>query len=124
MKIVLQKHEPVTVVKSYNEDGNVTWLLAYYLQTYPNPSKDGRGRFGIKIARNHPDGSLEHVAETFAISDNLNEVMEMIEAFARGAVRPYALNDMVEDWLSEKALGHVDVSNHSSLPTWHTYHVG
>ena len=124
MKIALQKHDPVAVVKGHNEDGNATWLLEYYLQTYPNSTSDGKGRFGIKIVRNNSDGSLNHAAETFAISEDIGEVMEMIEVFSKGAVRPHVLSGMVDDWFSEKAFRCPDASSQSSLPGWHTYHVG
>lgn len=124
MKEALQKHCPITTVEGYNEDGNITWLLEYYLQTYSNPSNDGKGRFGIKIVRTNPDGTLDKVAETLAITDDYNEALAMIEHFAKGAVRPHTLFDMVEEWLSEKVFCKDDASCPPSLPSWHTYHVG
>ena len=124
MEIVLHKHEPIAVVEACNEDGNVAWLLAYYLQTYPNPSRDGKGRFGIKIIRNNPDGSYDSSAETLAVTDDICEAVDMIRHFSKGAVRPVALDDMVEEWFSEQAHGAKDAFGAASLPNWYTYHVG
>ncbi|MCL1788408.1 MAG: DUF6514 family protein [Defluviitaleaceae bacterium] len=124
MEVVLQKNIPVTVVEGHNEDGHACWLLEYYLQTYPNPSHDGKGRFGIKIIRKTLDGYHDHAAETFAISDSVSEVLEMIRVFSKGAVRPGTLNDMAEEWLSEQALGGAVAAGHGALSNWYTYHAG
>jgi hypothetical protein len=124
MEIVLQKHEPVAVVEAHNEDGDVAWLLEYHLQTYPNPARNGKGRFGIKIVRNNPDGTYNTCAETLAITDMLSVAMDMIRRFSKGAVRPCALNDMVEEWFSEEALSFSDTAGAASFPSWYTYHVG
>jgi len=119
-----QKQTPVTTVQGFNEDGKVTWLLEYYLRIYPSPVSGEKDRFGIKIVRNNPDGTFDHAAETFAITDDSREVMGMIKCFSKGAVRPHILDDMVDEWFSEKALCGGDASSPSSIPVWHTYHAG
>ncbi|MCL2286153.1 MAG: DUF6514 family protein [Firmicutes bacterium] len=124
MNAILPRNAPVTIVQGYSEDGDVTWLLEYYLCTYPNPSNDGKGRFGIKVVRNNIDGTLDKAAETFAVTDDLGEAMAMIHCFAQGAVRPQTLVDMVDEWFSEKALSNDDASGCMPIPIWHTYHVG
>jgi len=122
MKITLQKQSPVIIVERRNEDGVVTWLLKYYLKTYPNLDDDGSGRFGIKVTRTKLDGTLEKEAETFAITDNYDEAMAMIGHFSKGAVCHYTLNDMVEEWLAEKALMNGNALCYWALQDLYTYH--
>ena len=124
MKVVLQKHDPVTAVEGRNEDGDVTGLLEYYLQTYPNLSNDGKGRFGIKIVRSNLDRTFDKEAESFAITDDLNEALAMIKHFSKGAVRPHTLNDMVEEWFSERALRGGGPSSLAPLPAWNAHDAG
>jgi len=124
VEVILQKQEPIKTVEGHNEDGKVTWLLEYYLQTYPNPSNDGKGRFGIKIIRNNPDGTHDKTAETFAITDDFDEAMAMAKHFSKKAIRPHILCDMVEEWFADRALRKGDASSPQLLPAWHTYHAG
>jgi len=123
MEVILQKHYPVTIVERCNEDGIVTWLLKYYLQTYPNLSTDGKGRFGIKIARHTPDGAHDKTAETCAITDDFNEAMAMIKYFSKGTVCPYTLDGMAEEWNSCKALCGNGIDPWS-LPNLYTHYAG
>jgi len=125
VKVVLQRHDPITVVEGRNEDGDVTWLLEYYLQTYPNLSSDGKGRFGIKIVRSNPDRTFDNAAETHAITEDHNEALAMIKRFSKGAVRPNTLNDMVDEWFSERALrGGGGPTSPASIPAWNAHHAG
>ena len=125
MKVVLQRHDPITIVEGRNEDGDVTWLFEYYLQTYPNLSNDGKGRFGIKIVQSSSDRTFDKAAETFAITDNVDEAMAMIARFSKGAVRLNTLNDMVEEWFSEKALSRGGGPfNPASMSAWNAHYAG
>jgi len=123
MKVTLQNQFPVVIVQGHNEDGMAAWLLKYYSQTYANPSNDGKGRFGIKIVRNKLNGTYDKSAETSAITDDCDEAMAMISHFSKGAVCPYTLDDMVEAWLSEKALRGNGAPSPRLFPGLHTYHL-
>ena len=89
------QQECIAFGKLEQEDGQ-KWLLEYYLQTVKTP-EDGT-LYGIKVEKSTLDGVLTESEETFAITDNRDEIMLMINAFARGTVPPCVLLEMVDDW--------------------------
>jgi len=92
---VASKKAPITTASMTTESGT-HWQLLYYVQSYE--TTNGKKMYGIKVDKLHPDGTEESSAETFAISPDHNKVLAMIYSFAKGAVSPLTLNDVVADW--------------------------
>jgi len=122
--MVTQLHTPVpiTTVEGKNEDNKVTWLLEYYIQTHQ--CKNDEERFGVRIVRTHPDSTYDCEAQSIAVFDNYDEAMALLGYLAKGAVRPHNLDDFVEEWFAEKAIGRGIATPVAQDPEWYTHHDG
>ena len=95
---VLRK-EHVASATIQQDDGTI-WQLNYYLQIY-----DGvEPLYGLRIDKCTLEGVLADSEETFATTDNKDEALAMVEAFAKGTVTPSVLLEMVDDWETDAVL--------------------
>lgn len=113
---------PVNTVKGLNEDGDATWLLEYFLETFPNSLTDGAPRYGIAVKRTNPDGTADKSSTTGPFSEDRAEVLLMIECFSKNLVHPYVINDMVSEWYSSEAMK--EYSRSGEKQSTGTYHLG
>lgn len=110
---------PVAVAEIVTED-NIVWTLEYFLQTYEVEDVNSESKFGVKVAKLHESGTIAEFAESFAITCNFDEAMQVLAYLARGTVPPCVLAEMIDEWYSEKAIRSLAKNNLS--PTLHTYH--
>ena len=89
-------HEEHVANETIRYDDGTEWLLGYYLQTFECPG--GETLYGLKVDKSTPDGVLVESEETFATTDNKDEALAMVEAFARGTVPPSVLLELVDEW--------------------------
>ena len=75
-------------------DDGTEWILDFYLQFVD----DTANLYGVKINRRTMDGVLIESDETFAATENRDDAIAMIKAFAKGKVLPMSLLYMVDDW--------------------------
>jgi len=76
------------------DDGDLL-ALDYYLRLYTGP--EGETLYGIRLDMRYPGGDLIEREETEGLSSCMEDITILAEAFARGAVVPYVLHEMVED---------------------------
>jgi len=77
-------------------DNGTEWTLDFYLQSLKGLGGDNF--YGIKISRSTLEGVLTESDETFAATENKDEALVMIKAFAKGKVLPISLLEIVDDW--------------------------
>jgi len=82
-------------------EGGESWVLDYYLQTFDG--EEGEKYYGLRIDKSTPAGELREREETGAISENREEALIMIKAFAKGSVPPVTLLEMADEWHSENS---------------------
>lgn len=88
---------PVAHAQMKAENGT-TWQLEYYMQPYQ--STDGTNMFGISVHKLDLDGQLLESNDTYALSENPDKVMAIIEFLASGNVPPCVLGEMVDEWFA------------------------
>jgi len=111
--------KPIVIVEGHNEDGQVTWLLEYYLKIYRGEEETNQLFFGIEIVRTHPNGEFDSREESGAVTSVQADAMEMIEIFSKGTVRPQTLVDHVDEYFSTKVL---DGSGHAHPIEMYSHH--
>jgi len=88
---------PTATAQMVAEDGT-SWLLQYFLQTYQ--SSDMTQMYGVRVEKLSSEGKLLESKETFAITDDRDKALKVIDFLASGDVPPCVLMEMVHDWLS------------------------
>lgn len=103
---------PARSVRGLNEDGNPSWRLEYFFNTYPGPC-DKSTRYGMTVSRINPDGTLDKSTDTGPFSDSPKEVMLMLKQFSKNLIHPYVVQDMVDEWYSTEAMKSYRIRNRS-----------
>jgi len=76
-------------------DEGISRTLEYFVRRIIGP--EGELLYGIRVDMRNCEGELILRDETPALTGNIDEVYALAQAFAEGAVMPYALQEMVEE---------------------------